>query len=624
MINFTGGNESEKIIHKLTESVKNGTLCTDIQDIASVTRVSSLLTPLAMIQIKAFCNQTVKFRTIYSGMNPTMRPTSSPFSKSPTSIKALSTLEVPTIDELTDDEVHDAMGALGGLVAFLILGCWACLRCLPCCMVIVAAKDQGHLYDILVIVDDSEELILKNIRHRDIAYFRNTKTRESQLIWDINDTDELFEKRFEVEFFDRYDLMGRGLDKHIDEEGYCNMDFEMAEDKIKWRENYAHHANLETGMIIRVSPSNPIPHSNPNSKAYPNSNSYPDPNSNFNPNLTGMIIRVNPFKHAKKEEKDDSSDDSGSESTAQRFKGNNLLISKDLFKRRGSADLREMGESGKILSPRQRPSNFLRTPWSRWSIGRRPDSLTHSLSLSLSLSLSFPFSHTHTLFLSWSIGRRPEKRRNSLTINRLGDNLSLKTGTKPILRDNKTASNNSSRGTNVNKIRSGSIDAEDIDAKNIDASRFVTLTVTLTITLTLTLTLTFTLALTLTLPTTLRAEMINSEASSTSQQDDVDEKKGDEPLERSGLGLGVAYFKSYMHISLTLALTLALTLILTLTYPSLRCRDAGHISESDADNDMKHDDMDQDDTDLRFVPNPNYPNPNRSNPNNPYPNNPNP
>jgi hypothetical protein len=158
------------------------------------------------------------------------------------------------------EEVHKFLGGLAGLLALSIFGVWGFLRSLPYCVGLIVIKKKGcHVYDILVIVDDSEELVLKNIRHEDIAYFRKTEVLE--LTWEVNDTNDVITKRSEVEFFDRYNLMGRGLDTNGNEKGTCSMDFMMSKDKAAWRESHTHQSSLETGMIIRVNPGNPIPHS---------------------------------------------------------------------------------------------------------------------------------------------------------------------------------------------------------------------------------------------------------------------------------------------------------------------------------------------------------------------------
>jgi hypothetical protein len=180
------------------------------------------MTPTAMTAIIAFCDQIATFDTVFGSLDPTSAPTMSK-SKSPSSIKILSTVAAVSIDRVSEAEMDEMVGGFVGLAVFLFFGLWGCLRCLPCCAVLVAAKkERGHLYDILVVVDDSEELILKNIRHKDIAYYRNTGRPDLSLSWELNDASNVFAKRFEVEFFDRYDLMGRGQGRCVDEDSVCN------------------------------------------------------------------------------------------------------------------------------------------------------------------------------------------------------------------------------------------------------------------------------------------------------------------------------------------------------------------------------------------------------------------
>ena len=80
-------------------------------------------------------------------------------------------------------------------------------------MIIFAVKDyqeEDLLYNILVIQNDDEDAIMVNIRHEDIFYFIRTAADEScQTVQLIQSTSgEQLQNRFEVHFFDTYDLLG--------------------------------------------------------------------------------------------------------------------------------------------------------------------------------------------------------------------------------------------------------------------------------------------------------------------------------------------------------------------------------------------------------------------------------
>jgi hypothetical protein len=234
----------------MMNAVQGRTLCTDLQNSANTGNISSLKTPSATAKITALCYQNLTFDTIFGNVYPSSQPTTSSPSKMTkftTKGKILATAVVQPIDIVSNTDQHTFIGGIFGFSVLCILGFWGYLRCLFFCFDLVAMKkERGHLYDILVIVNDSEELILQNVRHKDIAYFRDFKVQDSDLTWELNNANDVIAKRFEVEFFDRFDLIGRGRDTNYDKEGTCNVDFG------KWRETYTDQSVLETGMIIRV------------------------------------------------------------------------------------------------------------------------------------------------------------------------------------------------------------------------------------------------------------------------------------------------------------------------------------------------------------------------------------
>jgi hypothetical protein len=96
-------------------------------------------------------------------------------------------------------------------------------------------KDMtDHKYDILVVYNDNQDIIIENIDHKEIVFFRSTKiqSKNQTLGWVINSMPDALEKRFEVKFFDKYDLLNEG---NTDKTYFKN-----------------HLPELQIGMIIRV------------------------------------------------------------------------------------------------------------------------------------------------------------------------------------------------------------------------------------------------------------------------------------------------------------------------------------------------------------------------------------
>ena len=110
-------------------------------------------------------------------------------------------------------------------------------------------EKEGHLYDILMVLNEDEEAIIENIRHEDIVFFRRTncENENQSYTWMMNATSDLLEKRFEVQFLDQYDLLGQGGDNGLDSLGHA-----VLGDKLVTKEVYVHEAKLHTGMIIKV------------------------------------------------------------------------------------------------------------------------------------------------------------------------------------------------------------------------------------------------------------------------------------------------------------------------------------------------------------------------------------
>lgn len=113
-------------------------------------------------------------------------------------------------------------------------------------------KLSNHRYDVLVMIDNDHDAILENISHEDIAFFRRTeiKQRGDTLYWVINDTPIALEKRFEVKFFDKYELLNdsiikRAADDKLNDAAAPNL-------KARQKSLLFDKVPMQKGMIIRV------------------------------------------------------------------------------------------------------------------------------------------------------------------------------------------------------------------------------------------------------------------------------------------------------------------------------------------------------------------------------------
>ena len=215
--------------------VNDGRLCKKIVQIAHQNNVTNLMTVRNIQNIGDVCQRTPLFSTIFVP-GPFTQPSSMP-SGQPTSMP---TGHTPT---------KTVTVAFVGYITIVLL--IAFFRFFPSVVDMYAKKDvmkKGHLYDILVILNSEEHAVLENIRHEDIAFFRRIETENDfqSTDWLMNVTSDVLQKRFEVEFFDTYDLLGQNKRAKADKTKTTSDD-EVAV--------YVHEATICMGMIIKVIPS---------------------------------------------------------------------------------------------------------------------------------------------------------------------------------------------------------------------------------------------------------------------------------------------------------------------------------------------------------------------------------
>ena len=227
---------------KIRSAVTSTKLCQEFVDRVEYLNVSALLDTKNLYAITDLCTGKVTFSTIITPTISTAQPSSRPSSK-------------PTLTQSSPPTVAMHTSVTSGFIGFIcMILLIAFLRFHPVITAMLAKKKDlkvGNLYDILVVLNEDEEAIIENVRHEDIAFFRRTVAKDNNiqtLVWMMNATSDALEKRFEVQFFDQFDLLGEsGLDAKENHIGHA-----VVGDKLVTKEIYSHEAKLHMGMIIRV------------------------------------------------------------------------------------------------------------------------------------------------------------------------------------------------------------------------------------------------------------------------------------------------------------------------------------------------------------------------------------
>lgn len=245
-----GASIKEQVLKVMTDH----SLCNSLVTRVSYYNITMLLSATAKVGIDSVCGQKPVFATVILSVNeglfsaPTIEPSSPP-------------TQPPTPYYMSTER-----NRLYGILAIILFT--AMLRLLPAvidCSVSKKSPKRGHLYDILVVLNNTQEAVLQNIRHEDIAYYRSvTSDIDETLVyeWTMNNMPAPLDKRVEVHFLDQYDLLGHsGATNTAAGEGGAGMGIlssvstEIAGDKCVTQRMYMHEASLQVGMIIRVIPS---------------------------------------------------------------------------------------------------------------------------------------------------------------------------------------------------------------------------------------------------------------------------------------------------------------------------------------------------------------------------------
>ena len=222
--------------------MSDGSMCRLIVISAAKSNLTSLNSTSALQNLFDVCNSIPVYATIFIPGHET-QPSSQPTGQ-PTAIPSQVKFDRPN---LFSNKI------IGVLVMITLVGFF---RFKPSVIDIFAVKlyqEESHLYNILVFLNNDEQAIMVNIRHEDILYFRRTTVDENcqTVHWLQNSSSDPLETRFEVQFFDVYDLLGSNNNKSNRSVGVEKI---TKKGKLIAEETYTTEISLQVGMIITVSP----------------------------------------------------------------------------------------------------------------------------------------------------------------------------------------------------------------------------------------------------------------------------------------------------------------------------------------------------------------------------------
>jgi hypothetical protein len=224
------------VTDRVVKNVNVGIFCNEVMKSGKLNTVPFLLLPISIGAIGAICNTENEptFKTVFIRR----------YERQPSSMPSASPSEQPTHSPTPVKPHLITIGFLGFLSIICLIGC---LRIYPAIFTFFAVmKTVCHKYDILLMIDN-DEVIIENINHDDIVYFRRTCIEEDyhKLNWVINANRDVLEKRFEVKFFDHYDLLN--AEGMMDTDNWKTRDSSNGDASL-------YKAKMHTGMIIRVKP----------------------------------------------------------------------------------------------------------------------------------------------------------------------------------------------------------------------------------------------------------------------------------------------------------------------------------------------------------------------------------
>ena len=231
--------------------------------------MTTLLTPNAITGIGQVCKQVPVFNTVVFIQQPP--PT-----------------QTPTAQPVSDSSGHSPSKIVStNFFGFLaLLGLIGFFRFCPPLKPLMkkylfkSKKEDKHLYNILVVLSESESAVFENIKHEDIAFYRPIKSGKNESksdeddddcdinIWVKNDTTDALKRRTEVQFYDTCNLLkGRKqiLTKEIHIHVHTGIGLSESDDAVDSVERIDESINDEiikddiltimtVGTIVRVFP----------------------------------------------------------------------------------------------------------------------------------------------------------------------------------------------------------------------------------------------------------------------------------------------------------------------------------------------------------------------------------
>ena len=237
---------TESIKGQVKFALESDTLCQQYVNRGNYLNVTLLRSDTDLASAGALCEQKVieiakRITTLQPSSSPSGQPSTSPshYTKIKPGLVAIAPTAVVSSSFI-------------GILAIIILIAILRFNSAMLALVMVKKEKKGHLYNILVVLNDDEEAILENIRHEDIAFFRSTELLDGRYTneWIMNTTNDVFERRFEVQFYDQFDLLGQS---GVDEVEVRSKQAIVGEKRVT-KEVYVHKARLQIGMIIAVKP----------------------------------------------------------------------------------------------------------------------------------------------------------------------------------------------------------------------------------------------------------------------------------------------------------------------------------------------------------------------------------
>lgn len=235
---------SSAINGAMDTALQSGALCSRFVSFATELNATFISSPDSVKSAEAICTD----RT----MTLTATVITAPDAALTDKVQPISTLQHPKAPE----RIPTSSAGMGILGFVAIVGA---VRLLASCYSLYAAKKEkkkgGHLYDILVILNNEEEAILENISHEDVIFFRASDKSDASTSspsgWAMNASSEPLARHSEVQFLDKRDLLGQSGLRDKEERSKPLSDTERI--SCTWHTDSV-KSGAQIGIIVKVRP----------------------------------------------------------------------------------------------------------------------------------------------------------------------------------------------------------------------------------------------------------------------------------------------------------------------------------------------------------------------------------